>query len=193
MKLSDQDGDTNWTDREYVESSRNGCPDHFRLLVQRYQKPLFAYLFSRVGNPSDAEEAAQESFVRAFLSLKTLRKPESFYSWLLGIAGRVAKEQFRSTLHRERDRKAAEVLRADVAEDTKDYPLEEVIAVLPETYRQVIVLRYYEGLSCQEVATRLALPLGTVTKTLSRAYLLLRQELQARERAEQTVNQTEQR
>ena len=54
-----------------------------------------------------------------------------------------------------------------------EYPLEEAIAVLPESYRQVILLRYYEGLSCQEVATRLGMPLGTVTKTLSRAYALL--------------------
>lgn len=193
MKLSEHDDDTEWTDRDYVESSRNGCPDHFRLLVQRYQKPLFAYLSSRVGTLSEAEEATQESFVRAFLSLKSLRKPESFYSWLLGIAGRVAKEQFRSTVHRERDREAAEALLTDIAEDTKEYPIEEAIAVLPEAYRQVILLRYYEGLSCQEVATRLAMPLGTVTKTLSRAYLLLRQELQARERVEPTVNQKEQR
>jgi DNA-directed RNA polymerase specialized sigma24 family protein len=54
----------------------------------------------------------------------------------------------------------------------------------------VILLRYYEGHSCQEIATRLDLPLGTVTKTLSRAYALLRQELADRERAETTVNQT---
>jgi RNA polymerase sigma factor (sigma-70 family) len=66
--------------------------------------------------------------------------------------------------------------------------LEEVIAVLPESYRQVILMRYYEGLSCQDVATRLGMPLGTVTKTLSRAYALLREELQARESAETTVN-----
>jgi RNA polymerase sigma-70 factor (ECF subfamily) len=65
--------------------------------------------------------------------------------------------------------------------------LEEAIAVLPESNRQVILLRYYEGLSCQEVATRLGMPLGTVTKTLSRAYALLRQELKARESAEATV------
>ena len=65
--------------------------------------------------------------------------------------------------------------------------MEEAIAVLPESYRQVILLRYYEGLSCQEVATRLGMPLGTVTKTLSRAYALLRQELEARESAEATV------
>jgi RNA polymerase sigma-70 factor (ECF subfamily) len=68
--------------------------------------------------------------------------------------------------------------------------LEEAIAVLPESYRQVILMRYYEGLSCQDVATRLGMPLGTVTKTLSRAYALLRQELQARESAETTVKHT---
>jgi RNA polymerase sigma-70 factor (ECF subfamily) len=73
----------------------------------------------------------------------------------------------------------------------EDYPLEEAMTALPEKHRHVIVLRYYEGLSCQEIATRLAMPLGTVTKTLSRAYLLLRQELKAREGEDQTVNQTE--
>ena len=81
---------------------------------------------------------------------------------------------------------------ANAADSREEYPLEEAIAALPETYRQVILLRYYEGLSCQEIATRLDLPLGTVTKTLSRAYALLRQELEARERAEQTVNQNKQ-
>jgi len=78
------------------------------------------------------------------------------------------------------------------ADDNKDCPLEEVIAVLPESHRQVILLRYYEGLSCQEVAIRLEMPLGTVTKTLSRAYVLLRQELKAREGADRTVNKTKQ-
>jgi DNA-directed RNA polymerase specialized sigma24 family protein len=48
-------------------------------------------------------------------------------------------------------------------------------------------MRYYKGLSCQDVATRLGMPLGTVTKTLSRAYALLRQELKARESVEATV------
>jgi RNA polymerase sigma-70 factor (ECF subfamily) len=137
------------------------------------------------------EEAAQESFVRAFLSLKKLRKPESFYSWLLGIAGRVAKEQLRSLKHRQQDCEVTESIMANAADSREDYPLEEAIAALPESYRQVILLRYYEGHSCQEIATRLDLPLGTVTKTLSRAYALLRQELAARESAETTVNQTE--
>ena len=181
----------NLTDKEYVERCRDGHPEDFGLLVDRYQKPLFAYLAARVGNIPQTEEAAQESFVRAFLSLKKLRKPESFYSWLLGIAGRVAKEQFRSAAHRQRDREAAETMMTDATDSNKEYPLEEAIAALPESQRQVILLRYYERLSCQEVATRLEMPLGTVTKTLSRAYALLRQELAVREGAEPTVNQTQ--
>ena len=190
MNSLQQDGDTELTDGEYVVSSRNGCPDHFRLLVQRYQRPLFAYLSGRLGNHLEAEEAAQESFVRAFMSLKKLRKPESFYAWLLGIAGRVLKEQFRAVERRQKDRAVAETLLAENLGGEPEYPLEEAIAVLPESYRQVILMRYYEGLSCQDVATRLGMPLGTVTKTLSRAYALLRQALQARESAEAKVNET---
>ena len=180
----------NLTDKEYVERCRDGHPEDFSLLVKRYQRPLLAYLAGRVGHGGPAEEAAQESLVRAFLSLKKLRKPESFYSWLLGIAGRVAKEQFRSSARQAADREAAETMMSGAADTRQEYPLEEAIASLPESHRQVILLRYYERLSCQEVATRLGLPLGTVTKTLSRAYALLRQELASREGAEPTVNHT---
>jgi len=172
------------TDKEYVQHCRDGHPDDFRLLVLRYQGPLFSYLMGRLGNRSQAEEAA-------FQSLKKLRKPESFYSWLLGIAGRVAKEQFRSWKRRQRDREVAETIMVEPADNLAEYPLDEAIAVLPETYRQVILLRYYEELSCLEVAQRLDMPLGTVTKTLSRAYALLRQELQSREGADRTTNHTE--
>jgi RNA polymerase sigma-70 factor (ECF subfamily) len=180
------------TDGEYVQRSRNGSPDDFRLLIERYQRPLFAYLSDRLNNQSEAEEAAQESFVRAFLSLKKLRKPESFYAWLLGIAGRVLKEEWRTANRRQRDRAIAESLLIEDSVTTPEYPLEEAIAALPETYRHVIILRYYEGLSCQEIGQRLGIPLGTVTKTLSRAYALLRQELKAREGAGQPLTNTNQ-
>jgi DNA-directed RNA polymerase specialized sigma24 family protein len=68
------------TDKEYVGRCRDGHQEDFRLLVDRYQKPLSAYLAGRLWDGRQVEEAAQESFVRAFLSLKKLRKPESFYS-----------------------------------------------------------------------------------------------------------------
>src|SRR5271157_4912597 len=114
------------TDKEQVERCRDGHPEAFGLLVDRYQKPLFSYLASRVQNFPQAEEAAQESFVRAFLSLKKLRKPESFYSWLLGIAGRVAKEQFRSQLRRRQDHEVVETMMTSATDHNEDCPLEEV-------------------------------------------------------------------
>jgi len=179
------------TDKQYVQRCRDGHPEEFGSLVVRYQKPLFSFLASRVRNRQQAEEAAQESFVRAFVSLSKLRKPESFYSWLLGIAERVAREQFRFEARHWQDPEAITPLVTNDTDHTGDSPVEEAIAVLPENHRQVILLRYYEGLSCQEVAVRLKIPLGTVTKTLSRAYALLRQELKARGRAERTINRTD--
>ena len=172
------------TDEECVELCRDGHLEDFSLLVDRYQKPLFAYLVRRLGDPGEAEEAAQESFVRAFQALKRLRKPGSFHAWLIGIAGRVMKEHFRSDKRREQDQDADALWRETAPTPPPECRLDEAIAILPETCRQVILLRYYEGLSCQEIATRLGAPLGTVTKTLSRAYGLLRQELQTSEGAE---------
>jgi RNA polymerase sigma-70 factor, ECF subfamily len=170
-------------DKEYVQRCCDGHPEDFRMLVYRYQGLLSSYLAGRLRDRSQVEDAAQESLVRAFTSLKKLRKPESFCSWLLGIAGRVAQEQFRDSKRRRQDPEIASSLIADGADshDHEDETLDEAIATLPETYRQVILMRYFDGLSCQEVAQRLEMPLGTVTKTLSRAYGLLRQELRARE------------
>lgn len=180
----------NLSDKDCVERCRNGHPDDFRMLLDRYQKPVFSFLVSRMDNGSEAEEAAEESFVRAFQSLTKLRKPESFYSWLLGIAGRVAKEQLRASAQRDKSRTAAENAWAGDNVQRQDYALEEAIALLPPNYREVILLRYYEGLSCQEIATQLAIPLGSVTKNLSRAYALLRQNLTVEERMEQTNEST---
>jgi RNA polymerase sigma-70 factor, ECF subfamily len=171
-------------DKEYVQRCCDGHPEDFRMLVYRYQGLLSSYLTGRLSDRSQVEDAAQESFIRAFASLKKLRKPESFCSWLLGIAGRVAQEQFRDLKRHRQDPEIASSLIAGDADshDHEDNNLDEAIATLPETYRQVVLLRYFEGLSCQEVGQRLEMPLGTVTKTLSRAYGMLRQELQAREK-----------
>ena len=113
------------TDQEYVERCRDGHPEDFDRLVDRYQRPLFAYLAARVGGFPQAEEAAQESFVRAFLSLKKLRQPASFYAWLLGIAGRVAKEQYRTEVQHRRNREAAELLMTEDSGPGADYPLKK--------------------------------------------------------------------
>ena len=168
------------SDKECVESCLKGHAEAFRPLVERYQKLVFSFLAGRIRDPHLVEEAAQEAFVRAFQSLRKLRKPDSFYAWLLGIADRVAKEHLRSRQEHRLHDEILEDLPDEVPPDPDHYPLEELLSVLPETCRHLIQLRYYEGLSCQEVGLQLDMPLGTVTKTLSRAFALLHKELTRR-------------
>ena len=171
------------TDKYYIERCLDGHPDDFRYLVRRYQAVLLAHLAGQLGNRDSAEEAAQETLVRAYFGLEKLRKRESFFPWLLGIASRVAKEQQRGE---QRRRQIGDVLseQASEPERSQDYALERAIAALPESHRQVVLLRYYGGCSCSQVAEQLGMPLGTVTKTLSRAYAMLRESLQQDEKCE---------
>jgi RNA polymerase sigma-70 factor (ECF subfamily) len=174
------------TDKYYVKRCLDGHPDDFRYLVRRYQGILLANLAGKLGNKDHAEEAAQEALVRAYFNMSKLKKPDSFFSWLLGIADRVAKECQR----KEQIRRQREIVRSLSSEETEsmefspDYALEAAIAKLPEAYRRIILLRYYGQCSCNHIAEQLDMPLGTVTKTLSRAYAMLRKSLQQQERSE---------
>jgi RNA polymerase sigma-70 factor (ECF subfamily) len=177
------------SDQHYVARCLDGHPDDFRHLVRRYQPVLLAHLAGKLANRGagfrnvrdSAEEAAQETFVRAYFKMSTLRKPESFFPWLLAIADNVARELQRD----ERVRRKRESVRALCEESpepelSEDCGLEAVVAGLPEAYRTVVLLRYYAGQSCKQIAEQLEMPLGTVTVTLSRAYVLLRNALQQR-------------
>jgi RNA polymerase sigma-70 factor (ECF subfamily) len=98
---------------------------------------------------------------------------------LLGIADRVAKEHLREEqIQRQREIVRSISEEAPRTELSQDYALEAAIAELPEAYREVVLLRYYGEHSCNQIAERLDMPLGTVTKTLSRAYAMLRSSLQ---------------
>jgi RNA polymerase sigma-70 factor (ECF subfamily) len=169
-------------DKYYVERCLDGHPDDFRHLVRRYQPVLLAHLAGKLGSRDGAEEAAQETLVRAYFKMDRLKKPEAFFSWLLGIAERVAMEQQRKEqVRRQRESVRRIVEEAPQPELSQDYALEAAVAGLPEAYRQVILLRYYGELPCKRIAEQLDMPLGTVTKMLSRAYALLRGTLQQRQ------------
>lgn len=174
------------SDEDAIRACLDSHPEAFRHLVERHQLPLVRHLGARCCDAENAAEIAQEAFVRAYFTLSHLRKPESFFSWLVGIADRVAKERFRDAKRRRTvdlsqvDPKAL----AEKSHGETDEVLTDAVAHLPETYREVIHLRYYEHRSCVEISSDLNIPLGTVTKRLSRAYALLRASLRLRESLE---------
>jgi RNA polymerase sigma-70 factor (ECF subfamily) len=158
----------------YIQRCLDGHPDDFRHLVRRYKGPLMGYLSGQLGRSDLAEEALQEVFVRCYFGLSTLQKPESFFPWMLGVANRVAKEQIRIE---QKQRQTAEKL-AQMPSRTgagHDWPLARTIAKLDDFSQQLILLRYYGGHSCKDVAAILNIPIGTVTKSLSRAYQRLKE------------------
>lgn len=194
------------TDRECIRTCLNGHPDAYRQLVRRYQAPLLSYLVGRLGDMERAEEAAQETFVRAFFALSKLNSTESFFPWLFGIGHRVAREQQRAerryraavgplALAGAKSRQGptggtsvtdgASPPRSQPPEPAHDHALERALAELPATYSAVVLLRYYGELSCAQVARRLGVPLGTATKRLSRAHGILRESFRRYERQEQ--------
>ena len=174
------------SDNYIIEQCLDGRPDEFRHLIRRYQIAISTYLTSKLANKSNVEDAAQETFVRAYFGLKDLKKRESFSSWLLGIANRVAKEQLRNKIQLVDTDYLSEQQNPKQA-DSNDFELQRAFAQLPDSYREVILLRFYANQSCQQISVNLNMPLGTVTKTLSRAYSELRRLLEKQKMKETEV------
>ncbi len=178
-------------DEGCIELCLDGHPEAFRGLVGKHQGRLVAYLTGRWHDVERAEYVAQEAFVRAFFSLDRLKKRESFFPWLLGIANRVAKEQQRIALRKTDQRHCRELARPASENDptrdvADDYDLQQALTGLPDSYREMILLRYYAGLSCAQVAEQLGVPVGTVTKKLSRAYAMLREALRRQDHPQES-------
>lgn len=195
-------GDDEHSIRHTIQRCLDGHPHDFRALVDRYGPALRIHLIRDLGpgpslngaahpRPPAAnhahdlvDESVQETLVRAFFLLPRLREPDSFWSWLLGIGRRVLKEQQRArrragqTPLRLYGRSPASVA-AGAAGQTAAAALESAVMALPDPYREVILLRFYAGLSCPVIAEQLGVPVGTVTKRLSRAYELLRDSLES--------------
>lgn len=163
-------------DETCVQRCREGHSEAFRLLVERYQRSVFGLLFLRLRNRTLAEEGAQESFVRAYENLARLRDPAGFHAWLLGIAAKVALELRREGLRLDSPESLPEP-EASIQDPLDRLALQAALNDLPEGMRQMVLLRFFEDYTCAEIAAHLGMPLGSVTKTLSRAYAQLRLSL----------------
>lgn len=169
-------------DGEALARCMEGESAAYRQLVERYQRPLVAWLTGRVRDRPAAEDAPREAFVRAWFALGRFRRGDAFFPWLCGIAHQVTRETSRAQRRRERYHQTAGRERetttdADHVIDEPDLILRAAIDALPTNLREIVLLRYYGECSCKEVAGRLNLPLGTVTKSLSRAHAMPRESM----------------
>jgi RNA polymerase sigma-70 factor (ECF subfamily) len=176
-------------DRQLVDSVLGGDTGAFRVLVERESAQVIAVCRRILGNPTEAEDVAQEAFLRAYRSLATYRGDGPFAAWISRIAARQA-------LARLVNRPAATQLDETTADAalsaTGDEPeawalageqraaVREAVASLPRQQRDVVALRFFGDLSIEEIAETTRTPVGTVKSRLHRGLANLRESMPSR-------------
>lgn len=172
-----------------VRLARDGDASAYGELVTTHQAAAFRVAYLLLGSAPDAEDAAQEGFVRAYLALARFRDGEPFRPWLLQVVGNEARNRRRA-----RGRREGLLARAISAVRGIDEPsvvapervvlagerraeVHEALATLDEGERLVVTCRYLLDLSEAETAAALGIPAGTVKSRLHRGLRRLRDRL----------------
>jgi RNA polymerase sigma-70 factor, ECF subfamily len=170
-------------DAEVIGRVLTGETSSFRILVERYEKPLFCFLRNLLPNAADCEDAAQEVFLAAYCNLGSYR-PETaqFSTWLLTIARNKCLNllQKRRPVVLDELPERAEVRAPDAALEQDDFfrRLDAALAALPFEQKTAFVLAEIQELSLEEIAQIEGVGVGTVKSRLSRAKEKLRAQLQ---------------
>jgi len=173
------------SDAGLVAQARQGDEAAFEQLVRRHQRYVLNLAYRVLGDYAEAEDVAQEAFVRAWRGLSGFRGQARFTTWLYRIVHNLCLNRLPG-LRRE-------LLQVELLEEVLDDPapsppdlfearervafLHAELDRLPEKYRLVLTLRYLQGLSYAEIAAALDVPMGTVKTHLHRARRLLREQL----------------
>lgn len=158
-----------------IEAARGGDEDAVRELYAAYQRPVWALVVSLVGDPLLAQDIVQTVFFKAFRGLRGFRFRSTLLTWLYRIARNECRSQARrrapksvpldSILGSRYEAADGPAAGADEAADA----LRRAVASLPFKLREVVVLKYREGLSYEEMSRVLGRPAGTVASRLNRA------------------------
>ena len=173
-------------DAVLITRARSGDRDAYGMLVHRHQRIAFRTAYAVCGDAAEAEDAAQEAFVKAYRALGRFRDGSPWRPWLLAIVANEARNRLRSAGRREhlavriaRGATVAEAPAPDVAALLSEQRTElaEALAALDPAQRDAIVLRHVLDLSEAETAAVLGCRAGTVKSRVSRGLARLRETL----------------
>ena len=178
-----------------VKSALDGDQKAYKALFEMYRQAIFHIAVKIVRNPEEANDLVQETFIKAFGSLKTYDHNYRFSTWLYKIAANCSIDFLRKrkidsmSLDKPIPTKDGDV-QMGIPDDTynpekdlrsheQSIGIEEAIESLPEKYREVIVLRHKEDKPYEEIASLLNVPVGTVKARIFRARELLKKKLKS--------------
>lgn len=163
-------------DEAAIERCQNGEKDAFRFLVERYQNQAISHAVAILGNREDARDALQEAFVDAFQAIKRFDKTRRFYPWFYVL---LRNRCFKMASQRKPTDNVEEIeILAPQPSSSREelLSLEAALLALSREDRELVTLKYLDGLSYDELAERLEIPRGTVMSRLFYA----RKQLQAK-------------
>ncbi len=161
-------------EKDLIAKASNGDREAFRFLVERYQSRLFSLAYALLGSREDAEDIVQESFVKAYLALRSFKGESSFYTWLYRIAYNMSLD-FKRRLDRERTQVLDEAVlnlkaegdpQRDLLRRERESFFKTALAEIGEEHRAVILLREVDGLSYEDIAKSIGISRGTVMSRL---------------------------
>ena len=159
-----------------IEKCRNGEREAFRHLVEKYQRQALSHATAILGSREDALDAAQEAFIDAFKALKQFDSSRPFYPWFYVLL----RNRCFKLAARKRETESIDetviVAPNSTAQSERILALENALRALDMEDREIVTLKYFDGLSYNELAERLQIPKGTVMSRLFHA----RKKLQAK-------------
>jgi RNA polymerase sigma-70 factor, ECF subfamily len=175
-------------DAQWLDRARHGDDEAFSQIVESCQNPVYNLCYRMLGNAQEAEDAAQETFWRAYQNLKRYDPQRPFLTWLLSIAAHYCIDQQR---RRQLPSFSIDALTDDILPDfapdpektasknEEDRVLFQLLAELKEQDRAAMVLRYWYDFSDQEISQALSLSVSAVKSRLHRARLQLAERWQS--------------
>lgn len=165
------------TEADLIHQSRRGDPGAWEALTRLHQEPVFRLAYLLLGDPDDAQDVAQEAFVRAYYALKRFDASRPLRPWLLRIASNLARNRRRSIgryfAHLNRFAREAQENGTAIAQDDSQTLWLAVRRLKPD-FQQVLYMRYFLDMSEAEMAETLNIANGTVKSRLHRALTALR-------------------
>lgn len=147
--------------------------NEFALCVQRLRSRLYRTAYMYLGSEADALEAVDEAVYKALRSLKKLRQPEFFDTWIT----RILINECKTELKRKRRLAPLEELPETAVEQFDALPLKDAVSRLPGDLKEPLILRYFAEYTVAQTAEALKIPQGTAATRLRRALSILRLEL----------------
>lgn len=151
--------------------------EQFEKEIRTYTSNLYRIAYGILQNHEDAEDAVSETILKAYEKLHTLRRPECFRAWLMQIAANEAKKIYAGNKRRA---PVEDMERYLPAFEDEYHELWDLVMGLEVSYRETILLYFYERFSVAEIAKALRIPEGTVKSRLSRGKKRLREQLSDR-------------